>query len=110
MAETLTGEESWYMDNFKLPVQDTQKVRRNFAGVEDKEYMTMAELVEGDHHDGHAGGMTETDEATSGKTDGPYTYIQEKTMGQKSRWPYKQSADGKRYNTEKSTGFGKLVF
>jgi hypothetical protein len=105
MAETLTGEESWYMDNFKLPVHDTQKVRRNFAGVEDKKYMSLEELQEGDTK-----GMTETDEATSGQTDGPYTHIQEQTMGQKSRWPYKQSADGKRYNTEKPTGFGKLVF
>jgi hypothetical protein len=109
MEHSITGEKSWYTDSFDLPKVDTQKQRRNFPGVEEKQYIPMGDLVKGDHHAGF-GGMTETDEMTSGQTDGPYTHIQEKTMGQKDRWPTKMSADGKRYNTEKSTGFGKLVF
>jgi hypothetical protein len=105
----ITGQESWYMDNFKLPDHDTQEVRRNFPGYEVETYLTLEDLKQGDHHQ-ERGGMTETDEDTSGQNDGPYTKLQEKTKGQKSRWPNKQSGKGKRYNSEKSTGFGKLKF
>lgn len=93
------------MDSFGLSAMDTQKEGRNFPGYEKKQYVNLGDLQRGD-----TSGMTETDEETSGKTDGPYTHLQKKTMGQKTRWPNKNQSKGKRYNSEKPTGFGKLKF
>ncbi len=90
MEHSITGEKSWHLDNYKLSDLDTQKQRRNFSGYEKKQYVNLAELQEGD-----TSGMTESDAPTSGKEDGPYTHIQKKTQGQKSRWPVKSSASGK---------------
>jgi hypothetical protein len=110
MEHSITGEKSWFMDSFKLSATDTQESRRNFPGYGKETYFTIEDLQQGDHQDHHAGGMTETDEETSGKDDGPYTHIQKKGSGQKSHVGNKQSGKGKRYNSEKSTGFGKLKF
>lgn len=62
------------IESYKLPEIDTQKERRNFPGCEEKVYWTTEELQEGDTR-----GMTETDKHTSGKDDGPYTRLQEKS-------------------------------
>jgi hypothetical protein len=105
MEHSITGEHSWYMDSFDLPDHDVQETMRNFPGYQEKTYMTLEELREGDTK-----GMTESDEETSGQEDGPYTHINKKTKGNKSKWKTKSSAKGKRYNSEKSTGFGKLKF
>jgi hypothetical protein len=107
MEHSITGEKSWFMDSFKLSATDTQESRRNFPGYDKETYFTMKELQKGDHHE-HHGGMTETDEETSGKDDGPYMDSQK--SGKRQHVPVKQSGKGKRYNTEKPTGFGKLKF
>jgi hypothetical protein len=92
MEHSITGEKSWHLDSYDLSKTDTQESKRNFPGLEKKQYYNLADIQKGDHHAGF-GGMTETDSDTSGKDDGPYTSIQEK--GQKSRWPTKSSANGK---------------
>lgn len=81
------------MDSFDLPKHDTQKVKRNFAGYEEHEYLTLEQIKQGDHGPNPpGGGMTESDENTSGKTDGPYTSIQSNTMGNKTKWPNKNQS------------------
>jgi hypothetical protein len=40
----VTGEASHKAEDFDLPVQDVQKVRRNFPGYEEKKYYSLAEI------------------------------------------------------------------
>lgn len=107
--EKLQGESSWFIDNYNLAVEDVQKKRRNFPGVDIEQHYTMEDIVEGDHDDDTGrGGMTETDADTSGHKDGPYTEINQK-KGKWSKAPKnKLSATTDMYNTDKSRGFAKL--
>jgi hypothetical protein len=105
MAKSLQGEESWFIDNYKLPAQNTQEVRRNFPGYSEEKHYDLESMREGDYS-----GMTESDSDTSGKEDGPYTKIN-KTKGKFGHAPKnKLSAKVDMYNSEKPTGFGKLKF
>jgi hypothetical protein len=97
------GEASWFMDNFDLPVHKADDLK-NFEGVSEKKYYTLEQISEGD-----CSGMTETDADTSGKMDGPYTEINE-TKGSRHLPKHKRSAKTDMYNTERTIGFGKLVF
>jgi len=62
------------IENYYLPVIDTQTERRNFPGYTEAEYFTMVDIQEGDQS-----GATDTDAATHkmmGKnTGGGYTKI-----------------------------------
>ena len=110
-SHAITGERSWFMDSFDLPTHNADDLK-NFEGPDEKTYYTLEEIQKGDHgtQEKFGGGMTETDADTSGKKDGPYTRINKK----KGRWTHapknKLSAKVDMYNTERSTGFGKLVF
>lgn len=89
--------------DYKLPCCDVDEEKRNFPGYDKDEYFTLEEIVKGDRW----GGMTETDEDTSGKVDGPYSKMQ--MSKQKPHVPVKSSAKGKRYNSEKPSGFKSAV-
>ena len=64
---------------YKLPICDTQKERRNFAGYEENQVYTLEDLRQGDTE-----GTTETDSKTDPPSGG-YTKINQK-KGNIKKW------------------------
>jgi hypothetical protein len=63
MAKELTGEHSWHLDSYELPVHD-EKEMRNFPSVGKKEYYTLDDIRNGDWS-----GTTDTDDVTDEERD-----------------------------------------
>jgi len=55
-------EQSHEISSYKLPVADTQKVRRNFPGYEENKYYSLADMQEKYRYE--QAGTTDTDSAT----------------------------------------------
>lgn len=85
---TLQGDTSANLEAYRLPVTDTQEARRNFSGYQVNQFVSLADLQQGD-----SSGTTETDEATdpSRKGEQGYTSLNKKLKGLKDKWPSKRS-------------------
>jgi len=76
---------SYDIDDYGLPVIDTQTQRRNFPGYTESQVYSLADLQMGD-----TSGTTETDSATHPQGSGGYTKINQKS-GPTSRWPNRRT-------------------
>lgn len=103
-SHSIQGERSWHLENYNLPEHDVDDLK-NFPGCEEKQYYDLSEIEKGDHgtQQDYGGGMTETDEDSSGKKDGPYTRINKK-RGKYEVVRNKLSATTDMYNSEKPRG------
>lgn len=76
------------IESYDLPIIDVQEKRRNFSGYQVNQFVTLADLQQGD-----SSGTTDTDEGTVGNDsdESGATRLNKKIKGLKDKWPSKRS-------------------